>query len=159
MKSLCLLLVLSSCSVFIKGSDAPKTAKGFQYSISFSEPGWVFKKDNRSDYVWENQKDGRILLSNSFCDEFQEQPLERLAEKTFRTIDNFKSSVSKYTTFQDREAYQIEGKGTVDGVKVSLRLLNTRRNNCYFDFLAISPAGTDSSEKVFADFLKEVAFR
>lgn len=152
------IVFICSCSMMI-GKDSPKSAKGSLYTIPFSSPGWVYKKDKRSDYIFENDKDGRILLSNSFCEEFQDQPLEQLATKTFKTMKNFKVKGQKYTTFQDREAYLMEGTGIVDGVNVNLRLLNTRRNNCYFDFLAISPEGTDSTDSVFYDFLKSVVFK
>jgi hypothetical protein len=158
MKSFALLLLLSSCSFFVGGKDAPRTAKGSLYSISFSMPYWEFKQDKRSDYVFENAKDGRILLSNSFCEEFQEGPLEHLASKTFDTVKDFKSSVSEYTTFQHREAYRLEGTGLVDGVKVGLRLLNTRRDNCYFDFLSITPENA-KEDAAFSNFLGSVTFR
>lgn len=122
-------------------------------------PYWEYKKDERSDYVFQNARDGRILLSNSFCNEFQEKPLDKLALKTFNTVSSFKPEVSRYTTFRDREAYLVEGKGFVDGVEVKLRLLNTRRNNCYFDFFAISPKGTADNEEAFNNFLNSVVFR
>lgn len=159
MKILLTLLLSSSCSIFFGGKEAPKTAKGSLYTINFSEPDWVYQKNNRSDYIFENSQDGRIMLSNSFCDEFQEQPLENLAKKTFSTIKNFKSSISKYTTFQDREAYHLEGIGQVDGVVVGVRLLNTRRDNCYYDFLAITPEKAKEQHSSFVTFLKTVVFR
>lgn len=159
MKLLPLILLLTSCSTFIRGKDAPKTAKGSRYTISYEQKDWKSKEDKRSDYVYENINDGRILLSNSFCDEFQEQPLEQLASKTFKTIDKFKINKGNYTTFHDREAYRVEGTGMVDGVQVGLRLLNTRRDNCYFDFLAISPAGTETDDASFNSFMKAVIFK
>lgn len=143
----------------MRGTEAPKTAKGSRYQVSFNKPEWKFKKDKRSDYVYENLSDGRILLSNSFCEEFQEQSLENLARKTFKSVKNFKANKSHYSAFNDREAYRISGTGLVDGVKVTLRLLNTRRNNCYFDFLSISPEGTDKDETIFNEFLKSVEFK
>lgn len=158
MKLLIALLFLSSCSLFIGGKDQPKTAKGTRYSIPFNHPQWSYKKDKRSDYVFEND-DGRILLSNSFCEEFQEQPLEQLATKIFKTVNNFKPKVSEYTTFQNREAYRIEGTGKVDGVSVNLRLLNTRRDNCYFDFLSINPEKTSETDNAFETFLHSVSFK
>ncbi len=158
MKLLIALLFLSSCSLFIGGKDEPKTAKGTRYSIPFNQSQWSYKEDNRSDYVFENN-DGRILLSNSFCDEFQEQPLEQLATKIFKTVNNFKPKVSEYTTFQNREAYRIEGTGKVDGVLVNLRLLNTRRDNCYFDFLSINPEKTSETDNAFETFLNSVSFK
>jgi hypothetical protein len=159
MKLLTLLFILSSCSFFIKGKDGPKSAKGSLYSVQFDKSDWIKKKDKRSDYVFENSKDGRILLSNSFCDEFQEKPLDQLAIKTFSTIKNFKSSLSTYTTFNDREAYRVEGTGEVDGVQIKLHLLNTRRNNCYFDFFAITPLKAGNGNSSFNDFLGSVVFK
>lgn len=157
MNFLVLLLFLSSCSVFLGGKESPKTAKGTRYSISFTMPSWVQKKDNRSDYVYENEKDGRILLSNSFCDEFQEGTLEHLAKKTFNTVKDFKTVKGDYTTFKNREAYEMKGSGLVDGVKVGLKLLNTRRDNCYFDFLSIDPL--NSQDESFKAFLDSVVFQ
>jgi hypothetical protein len=153
------LLLLSGCSFTLGGKDSPKTAKGSVYSINFAQTDWIYKSDKRSDYIYENTKDGRILLSNSFCEEFQEQPLEQLAKKTFKTVTNFKATVSEYNTFQNREAYRLVGAGLVDGVKVNLRLLNTRRDNCYFDFVAITPEKSAEGDSAFADFLQSVVFK
>jgi hypothetical protein len=159
MKTLLLLFLISSCSFFLGGKEAPKTAKGSLYSISFGQPGWIYKQDKRSDFIFENEKDGRILLSNSFCEEFQEDSLDRLALKTFDSVKDFKPSISEYTTFKNREAYQVEGNGLVDGVKVHLRILNTRRNNCYFDFLSIIPKTTIEIDSAFKNFLDSVVFK
>jgi hypothetical protein len=157
---LILLLLLSSCSLFFS-SEGPKTAKGKYYTIKFDSPDWSqLKKENRSDYVFENKNDGRIQLSNSFCNEFQDQTLERLALKTFRAIGNFKSKKGDYTTFNNREAYRLEGMGKVDGVEVELHLLNTRRDNCYFDFVAITPIEKVSDRVAdFDTFLNSVVFK
>ncbi len=160
MKLLIVLIFLSSgCSLFIGGEDESKTAKGTRYFITFNIPHWVLKQDKRSDYIFENEIDGRILLSNSFCEEFQEQSLEQLAVKTFKTINHFKPLVSEYTNYQNREAYMIEGAGSVDGIMVKLKLLNTRRDNCYFDFLAIDPQKTSIKDDAFEIFLKTVSFK
>ena len=151
------LLLLSSCSLFF-GSDVPKTAKGKVYSIKYSSPFWQQKKDERSDYVFQNPSDGRILLSKSFCEEFQDDPLDHLAKKTFRTVSQFKVDKGDFTTFQNREAYKLTGSGVVDGVKVNLQLLNTRRSNCYFDFVAIDPL-TSEKDSSFEGFLDAVEFK
>ncbi len=158
MRVLILMLLASSCS-FMFGGGSPPSAKGKEYEIKFEEAGWKsLKKDDRSDYVFENE-DGRILLSNSFCGEFQDQPLEYLANKTFKSVGTFQSEKGSYTTIQDREAYRLQGKGKVDGVPVGLQILNTRRNNCYFDFVSITPEkfkGSDSA--LFDRFLSAVEF-
>ena len=153
------LFVLVGCSLSM-GPERSKSAKGDEYKISFQSPHWTLKKEDRSDYVWINQIDGRIMLSNSFCGEFQEAPLEQLALKTFNSIDNLKIKKKTFTAFNEREAFQTEGEGEVDGVKVSLILLNTRRNNCYFDFVSITPlASAQVNHQDFESLLHSVKFK
>lgn len=140
------------------GSKTP-SAKGKSYSINFKSPEWSLQKnDERSDYVFQHP-DGSILLSNSFCGEFQDEPLDRLAVKTFKGVSGFTSGESGWLTYRDREAYRLEGKGKVDGVSVGLRVLNTRRDNCYFDFISISPSGSVLSKEIFDGFLSSVEFK
>lgn len=142
------------------GPRGPVSAKGNHYSIRFQAPDWVQKQDERSDYVLENQRDGRILLSNSFCDEFQEKGLAELARKTFNSVDGFRVAEERSLTFHNREAYRLEGAGKVDGVEVRMKIQNTRRNNCYFDFVSITPASVGkSSDPEFEQFLGSVDFK
>lgn len=152
-------ILLSGCSLMFN-EQASETAKGSEYQVKFTSQAWTQKKDERSDYVLENKDDGRIMLSNSFCQEFQEQTLETLATKTFRTVTDFKTEKKEYTTFKGREAFRVEGTGSVDGVSVELRLLNTRRNNCYFDFFAITPTKVATKDhRDFENFLDAVEFK
>lgn len=156
---LLLLLTMSGCSIMM-GPHEPASAKDTFYQLSFKAENWKLKEDRRSDYIWMNSLDGRILLSNSFCHEFQDQSLEVLAVKTFNTVSDLKILKKESTTFHGREAYAIEGTGKVDGVGVKLKLLNTRRNNCYFDFVSITPQidqGHESTE--FESFLQSVVFK
>lgn len=153
-----ILTILTSCSLSFR-PEQPVSAKGNEYKVHFQSAEWSPKKEERSDYVWENKADGRILLSNSFCEEFQDQSLEKLATKTFNTVDDLKIEKKNYTTFHDREAYRIDGQGTVDGVPVGLSLLNTRRNNCYFDFVSITPLNSANKQNSdFENFLNSVEF-
>lgn len=151
------LLFLTSCSLFFAGKEGPKSAKGDRYTISFTAPSWQRQIDNRSDFIFQN-KDGRTIISNSFCDEFQEQPLQQLAERSFRNIDRFQKKNGLLTDFKHRKAYRLDGEGEVDGIKVALKLLNTRRDNCYYDFLSIAPEGT-KEDGSFERLLEGVIFR
>jgi hypothetical protein len=107
-----------------------------------------------------NKDDGRVLISNSFCNEYQNQSLNNLAMKTINSLSDGQLTQEKKITFHEREALEVEGEGKVDGVGVHLKLLNTRRNNCYFDFIAITPisVGTKGSED-FKIFLQSVEFK
>lgn len=159
MKLVCFLMFLTGCSLFIGGSTST-TAKGTYYKTKFGHADWILAKSDSSDFVFENKKDGRILLSNSFCKEFQEEPLEFLAKKTFKTVNDLKLQRQEATFFHGRDAYRMEGMGNVDGVEVSLKLLNTRRNNCYFDFVSISPKNVAvKNDPDFESFLQSVEFK
>ncbi len=153
------IFLLTGCSLFMSGPDQPRTAKNSRYIIDYKHSDWFEKNDDKSDYVFENKKDARIFLSNSFCDEFQEQSLDKLAKKIFKNIQNFKMTGSQFITFKGREAFKSEGYGQVDGVNVNLILMNTRRDNCYFDFLSITPSKAVTESKSFDDFLNSVEFK
>jgi len=154
-----LFFLITGCSLSV-GPERSKSAKGDEYKISFQSLGWSQKKEDRSDYVWINQGDGRIMLSNSFCGEFQDAPLDKLALKTFNAIDKLKIKKNEFISFHDRDAFQAEGEGVVDGVRVSLILLNTRRNNCYFDFVSITPLNSAKERREdFEQLLKSVTFK
>jgi hypothetical protein len=153
------IILLSGCALLTGVKEGPKTAKGSRYSINFTRSGWINKNDNRSDFVFENLVDGRILLSNSFCNEFQDPSLEQLGFKTFSSVKDFKKKFAEYLIFHDRESYRLDGSGLMDGVNVYFQLLNTRRDNCYFDFLAIYPQGTIVNDNDFENFLNSVTFK
>lgn len=153
------IFLLTGCSLFMSGPDQPRTAKNTRYTIHFKNSEWFEKNDDKSDYIFENRKDARIFLSNSFCDEFQEQSLDKLAKKIFKNIQNFKMTQSQFITFKGREAFKAEGHGLVDGVRVNLILMNTRRDNCYFDFLSITPSKSLTESRSFEDFLNSVEFK
>jgi hypothetical protein len=160
MMRLILLLLISSCALFWGRDRGPVSAKDKHYRVKFNQPAWRQRADERSDYVFANEQDGRIMLSNSFCNEFQDQPLEQLAGRTFETLSEFESIQGDYLQFSNREAYRMRGVGRVDGVKVNLQLLNTRRNNCYFDFVAIDPFSlSQGHHQDFEHFLNSVEFR
>jgi hypothetical protein len=158
---LILLLLSSSCSLLLPNSKANLSAKNNAYTIVFNKQDWQEKIDESgSDYVWENTADGGLLIANSFCKQFQDEPLDELGNKSFRDISHLVIDKKEFTTFHDREAYRIEGHGKLDGVDVALSILNTRRNNCYFDFLFIKPYKMDPKQNlIFEEFLNSVVFK
>jgi len=159
MLKLLALFFIVSCSLSF-GPDQPKSAKNKYYQVKFSDSKWSKPKEDKSDYVFINENDGRIMLSNSFCDAFQDRPLDQLARRTLKLVDDLDIISEEYQTFHHREAYKTIGRGKVDGVPVSLELLNTRRNNCYFDFVSITPLTNSNVSSVdFEAFLNSVVFK
>jgi len=127
--------------------------------VTFSHPDWKNVKSYESDYLFQHHKSGDILMVNSFCREFQTESLKKLAHRSFRDVEQVRIIEEKEISFHQRSAYRIKGEGKVDGVLVSLNLLNLRRDHCYFDFLSISSKKKNSgSEADFENFLSSVRF-
>jgi len=153
-----LMLVLTSCS-FLDGDQEMRSAKGHYYNVSFNSLAWKKLKDPQSDFAWLNKKDGRILLSNSFCHHLENESLSDLGRKSIQAINDGKLVSEKKIIFQKTPAVEIEGQGIVDGVKINLKLLNTRRGPCYFDFISIDPQGLPTQNDDFNSFLNSVEFK
>ena len=153
MQSIAILLILSSCSFFLP-STKTKNAKT-SYQMRFIPNGWSEHKTGQADYYFQGPQ-GASLIVQSFCHEFQNEDLKNLAANTFRSLDQSKIQQQKSFILKNREALETRGEASMDGVKVNLSLINTRRNNCYYDFFEILPLKQKSS---IDDFIKGVEFK
>jgi hypothetical protein len=152
------MLVLTSCS-FLDGDQEMRSAKGHYYNVSFNSNAWKKLEDPQSDYAWLNKTDGRILLSNSFCHHPENLTLSELGRKSIQSINDGKVVSETNIIFHQSPAVEIVGQGIVDGVKINLKLLNTRRGYCYFDFISIDPQDLPPQDEIFNTFLNSVEFK
>lgn len=81
-----------------------------------------------------------------------------MAEKTFNGLDSIKNIQEKSMTISNREAYSMQADGVLDGVTVNIKIINMRRNNCYFDFVRITPSGIKLIDNQPEDFINQVEF-
>lgn len=153
MQSIAILLILSSCSFFLP-SNKMKNAKT-SYQMKFVPNGWSEHKTDRADYYFQGPQ-GASLIVQSFCNEFQNDDLKKLAINTFRSLDNSIIKHQKSFTLKNREALETIGEASMDGVKVNLNLINTRRNNCYYDFFEILPL---QQKSIIDKFIQGVEFK
>jgi hypothetical protein len=150
-----LILLVSSCSLFSSDEGPDKS----EYSIDFIHPDWQEIPPEDSDRAFLNRKNGDVIIANSFCNKYQDNELSTLAERALSGIGKLTYENKMETTFNNKEAYIIYANGKLDGVKVYLKLMNYRRNNCYYDFLMISSSKiTKPRDSLFSKFLNSIQF-
>ena len=169
-----ILGVIGGCSFFFSAPSRYQTAKDKYYSITFHHESWKKQNDKQSDYSFIfvpsdshlMEKAGQTLMSKSYCHEYQDQPLENLALKITSHFKNFTIYHQQTFYFNEREAFHLNGSGTLDGIKVKINLVNTRRNDCYYDFLFIQPNEINERDEIeiaiphiFNLFLSSVKFQ
>lgn len=136
MHSVVLFFLISSCS-FFASSDISISAKD-SYSLPPLSSSWQRQSSADVDHLFLGPA-GASLLIMSFCHEFQAPSLESLAQGTFASLDQARITEQKSFMLQERAALRTQGIGQLDGVPVYLTLVNSKRNNCYYDFLEILP--------------------
>jgi len=151
-----ILVLLSSCGM-LTGSSR-KIKKDQTYAIHFDQSGWIKIDPHGSDYAFSNQK-GDFLFSNSFCQEFQDSSLDKLALKSLHSLDKFKIIKAQNEKYKDRESYIMSGKGMIDGVLTEIIIRNYRRDHCYYDFFLITPAITSELNETFNKFVDSIKFK
>lgn len=153
MHSVVILLLLSACSLFT--ADKSPSAKN-SYQFSHLPADWKQKQDSNYDYLFYGPQ-GSSLMIQSFCNEFQSPSLESLARTTFHSLEPSHITEQKEFILQDRAALISKGVASVDGVKVYLTLINSKRNNCYYDFLEVITHS--NSPTIMNQFLKGLTFK
>ena len=154
---LLILLIVAGCSWLVPTPKKTPNAKGYGYRLNYKSADWTEVKQKQSDFVFQN-KDGSTLVINSFCGAFQDESLKHLAEKTFNGLESVKNKVEKDLMISNREAHMIEAIGGLDGVNVNIKVINMRRNNCYYDFLRITPQGVSPASNQPEDLISALEF-
>lgn len=156
--SICLI----SCSLFLPSPQDP-APKSHAYTANFSDPDWISRPALNSDRAFKHKKTGGILLINSICNKYQDSELEFLAKEAVSYLSDLEIKNSTSRIWQSRAAWDLEAHGKIDGVAVIVKIQNTRRHHCYFDFISISP-NTDQEalmfqQQGFKELLESVRFQ
>jgi hypothetical protein len=154
MHSVVLFFLITACS-FFTASDKSISAKD-SYILSPLAPSWRQEASLKADYLFSGPA-GASLIVQSFCHEFQSSSLKNLAQETFNSLDQAQVTKQNEFILQGRSALRTQGIGQLDGVKVHLTLINTKRNNCYYDFLEILPHAQTAS--IINELLAGITFQ
>lgn len=154
MRSVALIFLLTSCS-FFSTTEKSQSAKD-SYTLPTLPKSWKANHTQQADYIFYGPE-GSSLLIQSFCKEFQSPSLKNLAQGTFNSLDRAQITEQEEFNLQDRKALRSQGEAFLDGVKIHLTLVNTKRNNCYYDFLEVLPK--TKTQSVINQVLKGIAFK
>lgn len=110
-----------------------------RFSVGKLPPGWrsqlVLKQ-----LVFTNDDLKATLLVDALCGpKFQDGPLKRLAEDFFVQVKDKKIGEERYFSLDGREAVNLEGVGSVDGVPVKMSVVVVKKNFCLYDFVYFAP--------------------
>lgn len=159
MKLLILILLLSSCSLLWDSSKKDRIAyKAYQFENIPSD--WERFMDKDVDYAYRKKNSEDLLITNSYCQAYQENDLATVTKQSLIGIQNIVIKKEQTMKFKGRQAYQIFVNGTIDGVSRNVLLLSTRRNHCYFEFTFIASSLKSETEiqKDFDSIIKSVKF-
>lgn len=148
------LFLFTSCAQLFTADKAVKAKD--TYTVPALPPQWKSRSPQDGDYMLTGPL-GASLFIQSFCGEFQGESLPILARKTFKSLDQSKILEQKEFILSGRSALKSSGEALVDGVRIRLHLINTKRNNCYYDFLEILPM--PQSPSMMDQFIRAVKFK
>ncbi len=123
--------------------------------------GWKKPKIRLKQLVYENDLLGATLVVDALCGpKFDESPLPRLARDLFDRLQDVQLEKEKFLTLQGRQALELEGRGSLDGVPFGMKVVVMKRDFCLYDFVYFaSPSHYREGKKTFEDFIHGTKFR
>jgi len=153
-----ILVALASCSIFVP--DRTKDKKSENLSTNFDQSGWKKIPPEKSDFAFHNEKQGAIIIANSFCKKHLSTSLDKLAYTFLGEIKELEIIENNESQYKGRESRDILAKGKMDGVLVHLKLKTLIKDHCLYDFVLISPKSITNIQKSdFNLFLDSVEFQ
>lgn len=123
------LIAISGCVTVSVGEKKGKPAEDLQVSAPPSPFQEIKATD--VDQAWQNPKNGNSIAYSSDC--YGADPsLISIQQTVLQGLSDSSVDSEQKTTFNSREAIDTQAAGTVDGVKVKIRFLVFKKNNCNF---------------------------
>jgi len=156
---LVLFITIISCSLLIP-SVSEHSRKSTWYKIDFSDPDWEKISPDKSDMAFLNKETGSILILNSLCKKYEQTSLGQLSSKILSGLSNLEIEESREFIFSGREAISVNASGTLDGVKVKLKIMTFKKDRCTYDIAIINSKGRIPSgdEEDFNRFINSMRF-
>lgn len=109
-----------------------------------------------ADRAWQNRSTGVTLSYLSVCRDNADPDLEVLRDNTLRGIESLKLEKDEKVTYNGREGLRSYATGSLDGIKVAMRLLIFKKNFCNYTISMVGVQGrlSVSDEAVFTQFLE-----
>ena len=146
-------LLTGACVSVNLGQGKAERSKGVQYTA----PGGDFKplSDTRADGAWQSKSTGNSVSYHSICNDPADPTLEIVSRELFSEMTDLKTIRSATTTFNGREALDMEIEGKVEGVPTRIHSMVFKRNDCIYTLTYIGlPKNYDGERANFANFLR-----
>ncbi|MBX9766936.1 MAG: hypothetical protein K2X47_06670 [Bdellovibrionales bacterium] len=126
-----LVLVTNASGCVTVSVGEKKGKKAEQLEVSVPPPPFKELDTSDADRAWQNTSTGSSIAYTSEC--FGSDPsLVSIQQTVLQGLsDVFVESETKLS-YNSREALETQATGTVDGVKVKIRFLAFKKNNCNF---------------------------
>lgn len=121
-------------------------------SVDYKSPGKPFESIDikNADKAWKNPETGTTLSYLSICNDPADPTLASLRDSTIAGIEELKTLSEEVVSFNGRQAIKTSATGQLDGVKILIKLLIFKKNNCNY---TISLVGVqDKAEKDLEKF-------
>jgi hypothetical protein len=155
-----ILLLTSACAVLFPDRTAPKSS---DYQVATPNSPWhklaVGKDGNsldsmKADLAYENPDTGAIISLNSLCRKYTDESLEDLTNNLVRGIGKREELRRTETKIDGADALDTLFEGEVDNVRLNIRTVVLKKNDCTYDFIYVSiPRREGTSGQAFDSFL------
>lgn len=153
-------VLASSCAVSRRGGvtgyhhGEVRTGHGTFDVGSLPEP-WTGPRRELNQLVYSNNALGATVVVDALCGrKFDDAPLRILARNLFTSLDDPQPGPSESFELQDREALQMDGQGSMDGVPIAMRVIVLKKDFCLYDFIYFATPQTFAAG--LPDFMRYV---
>lgn len=127
------------------------------YEIGQVGPGWTAVTVNRqNDLAWHNEAKEAVMHVDSDCDPALDIPLTALRNHLMIGFTEREVVEEELVPMDGREALRTKFSAKLDGVPRYIALQILKKDNCVYDFGAITPPGP-SFEEALVDFDRMLA--
>jgi hypothetical protein len=143
---------VTSCISVNIGPKPGERSKGVEYSAP--DKPYEKLKDTRADGAWQNAASGNSISYFSTCNDPADPPLDSVARDLFSELRESNVIRQSTTSFNSREALDMEVEGKVDGVPTRIRAVIFKKNGCTYTLSQIGvPRAFESDRPKFQSFI------
>ncbi len=126
------------------------------YKVGALSKDWKQSLQKEPGIVFKNSETEATIATEAICGAgFQDAPLRLLTTNLFSGMADVQRMSEEQWMLSGRAALYTKAMATLDGVPVSLNIVVIKKDNCEFDFYAISIPEYDASVKgEFLGFVK-----
>lgn len=134
--SLIILILIPFCltgCISIGISSSPEPAK----NLSYESPKAPFSahKIKTGDKIWLSEKTGNSISFISDCSLNSDPSLEALEIDALSGIENIEVQETNTLEYNQRKAKKTVAKGSVDGIKIKVKVISFKKNSCNYNLL------------------------